>query len=115
MARPLKFATPEEFDLIVDLYVVSCEEKEEPMTIPGLALFLGFADKSSLYHYQHRKPFTDSVKRARTLIEEATVKRSMGSHAAGAIFVLKNMGYSDRQNVQIDPIQIVISGADALL
>ena len=76
MARPLKFATPEEFDLMVDLYVATCEEKKEPMTIPGLALFLGFADKSSLYHYQHRKPFTDSVKRARTLIEEATVKRS---------------------------------------
>ncbi len=115
MARPLKFATPADFDLMVDLYVTSCEEKNEPLTIPGLALFLGFADKSSLYHYQHREAFTDSVKRARTLIEEATVKRSMGSHAAGAIFALKNMGYSDRQNVRVDPIQIVISGADALL
>ena len=115
MARPLKFATPEEFDMMVDLYVAACEEKKEPLTIPGLALFLGFSDKSSLYHYQKREAFTDSVKRARTLIEESTVKRSMGSNAAGAIFMLKNMGYSDRQNVQVDPVQIVISGKDALL
>ena len=115
MSRPAKFASPADFDQSVDLYVIACEEKDEPLTIPGLTLFLGFADKSSLYHYQKREAFTDSVKRARTLIEEATVKRSMGSNAAGAIFMLKNMGYSDRQNVQVDPVQIVISGADALL
>jgi len=115
MARPLKFKTPEDFDLIVDLYVATCAEEKEPLTIPGLALFLGFADKSSLYHYQKRKAFTGSVKRARTLIEESTVKRSMGSNAAGAIFMLKNMGYSDRQNVQVEPVQIVITGQDALL
>ena len=115
MARPPKFETPEDFDYIVELYALTCEAKNEPLTIPGLTLFLGFADKSSLYHYQKKKAFTDSVKRARTLIEESTVKRSMGSHAAGAIFMLKNMGYTDRQNIQIDPVQIVISGNDALL
>ena len=115
MARPLKFKTPEDFDLMVDLYVATCKEENEPLTIPGLTLFLGFADKSSLYHYQKRKTFADSVKRARTLIEESTVKRSMGSNAAGAIFMLKNMGYTDRQNVKVDPVQVVITGKDALL
>ena len=115
MARPAKFATPEDFDAMVDLYVCTCEEKKEPLTIPGLTLFLGFVDKSSLYQYQKREAFTDSVKRARTLVEESTVKRSMGSHAAGAIFVLKNMGYTDRPGGQVDPVQIVISGADALV
>ena len=115
MAGPPKFDTPEDFDYMVDLFVATCEAKNEPLTIPGLTLFLGFADKSSLYHYQKKKAFANSVKRARTLIEESTVKRSMGSHAAGAIFMLKNMGYTDRQNIQIDPVQIVISGNDALL
>ena len=115
MARPPKFKTPEEFDYMVELYVATCAEKNEPLTIPGLTLFLGFVDKSSLYHYQKREAFTASVKRARTLVEESTVQRSMGSNAAGAIFMLKNMGYSDRQNVRIDPVQIVISGKDALL
>ena len=61
----------------------------------------------------HEKGFTHSVKRARTLVEESMVKRSMGNNAAGAIFVLKNMGYSDRHSVQVDPIKIVISGVDA--
>ena len=73
----------------------------------------GFVDKRSLYDYQGRDEFTHSVKRARTLVEESTVKRSMGNNAAGAIFVLKNMGYSDRHSVQVDPIKIVISGVDA--
>ena len=35
--------------------------------------------------------------------------------AAGPIFVLKNMGYTDSQTVQVDPVQIVVTGADALL
>ena len=60
-----------------------------------------------------REAFTHSVKRARTLVEESMVKRSMGNNAAGAIFVLKNMGYSDRHSVQVDPIKILISGVDA--
>ena len=37
------------------------------------------------------------------------------NNAAGPIFVLKNMGYSDSQTVQVDPVQIVVTGADALL
>ena len=66
---------------MVDFYVATCEVENEPLTIPGLTLFLGFADKSSLYQYQQREAFTDSVKRARTLIEESTVKRSNGQWA----------------------------------
>ncbi len=115
MARPLKFATSEDFDLMVDLYVADAVERKEPLTIPGLALFLGFVDKRSLYDYQDRKEFSHSVKRARTIIEDATVKRSMGNNAAGAIFVLKNMGYTDRSMTHVDPIKIVITGKDLLL
>ena len=36
----------------------------------------------------------------------------MGSNAAGAIFLLKNMGYTDRQDVRPDPVEIVIKGID---
>ena len=100
---------------MVDLYVVSCTEKKEPLTLPGLALYLGFADKRSLYDYQSKDEFTHSVKRARTIIEEYMVKRSMANNAAGPIFVLKNMGYTDRQTVQVDPVKLVITGKDALL
>ena len=93
----------------------SCIEKKEPLTIPGLALFLGFVDKQSLYDYQNKDEFSCSVKRARTLVEESMVKRSMANNAAGPIFVLKNMGYTDKQTVQVDPIKLVITGKDALL
>lgn len=115
MARKLKFNSAEQFDRKVDQYVKHCNQQDEPLTVPGLALFLGFADKSSLYQYQKRDGFEDSVKRARTLIEQYLVKRSMLGNPAGAIFILKNMGYSDKQELRTEPIQIVISGKDALL
>lgn len=115
MPRPLRFKSADDFDREVDLYVADCKAGQEPLTVPGLALFLGFVDKSSLYQYQKRKGFEDSVKRARTLIEDATVKRSMGNNAAGAIFILKNMGYSDRREVRSELVQVEIKGADARL
>ena len=68
---------------------------------------------SPFNQYQKRPAFTESVKRARTLIEESMVKRSMGSSAAGVIFILKNMGYTDRPNMQTETLQIVISGKEA--
>lgn len=113
MARPLKFKTPEEFDLMVDLYQAHCVEQRRYMTIPGLALFLGFACKQSLYDYQQKEEFSESVKRARALIEDATVNVAMGTSGGGPIFILKNMGYTDKQTVQIDPITVNISGKDA--
>lgn len=115
MPRKPKFSTPEEFDEMVDQYVADCETQSAPMTLPGLALFLGFADKSSLYQYQKRPGFEGSVRRARTLIEEYVVKRSLGRNAAGAIFLLKNMGYTDRQDPHSTAVQVVITGADARL
>ena len=41
----------------------------EPATITGLALFLGFNDRQSLYDYQEKPEFTCIVKKARTIVE----------------------------------------------
>lgn len=116
MGRPLKFKTPEDFDMMVDLYVAECKEEKQVLTIPDLALYLGFCDRHSLYDYQAKEQFTSSVKRARTIVEAATARLSMsGGAGGGPIFILKNMGYTDRQQVTIDPVTVVISGKDALL
>lgn len=64
---------------------------EEPPTINGLSLHLGFADKWSLYEYQQRTVFTASVKMARALIEKHHEIRMSGQAVTGSIFVLKNL------------------------
>lgn len=102
--------------MMVDLYVADAEARNRPLTLPDLALFLGFCDKQSLYDYQENKEFTGSIKRARTLVEASMVRLSAsGGAGGGPIFILKNMGYTDKQQVTVDPVTVIIQGKDALL
>lgn len=99
--RPRLYKTPEEFDEKVDLYYQSCKDLDEPITWTGLALFLGFSSRRSIDEYEKYEGFSHSVKRAKLLVEWAYEKRVLGNNAAGPIFVLKNMGWSDKQEIDM--------------
>lgn len=118
--RPRIYQTAADFDAMVDKYYHHCKESGEPITWTGLALFLGFSSRQSIDEYQKYDGFSDSVKRAKLLIEWAYEKRVLGNNAAGPIFVLKNMGWSDRQDIahtspdgSMSPTTISIVGVDA--
>lgn len=98
--RPRKIGSPEEFDRLVDDYVAQCQADDEPITITGMTLALGFVAKQSLYDYAEYDGFSDSVKRAQSIVENAYEKRLSGHAATGAIFALKNFGWKDRQEVE---------------
>lgn len=73
--------------------------KREPIqkpTVTGLALSLGFADKTTLYEYRDRPEFSYLIKRALTRIEQYHEEAMDGNNVAGRIFVLKNMGWKDK-------------------
>jgi len=99
VGRPRLYETPKDFDAKVNDYYHHCKEMDEPITWTGLALFLGFSSRQSIDEYQKYEGFSDSVKRAKLLIEWAYEKRVLGNNAAGPIFVLKNMGWSDKQEI----------------
>ena len=94
--RPRKIATPEKFDALVDAYVSHCAEEHKPMTLTGLVLALGFSDKTSFYDYENYEGFSHSVKRARSFIELGYEMRLFEASCTGAIFALKNMGWKDK-------------------
>jgi len=96
--RPPIIETPEEFDRLVDEYVVQCAEKEEPLTITGLALHLGIYGRRALYEQAERDGFSPSVRRAQSIVEADYEKRLVKPGiAAGTIFALKNFGWADKQ------------------
>ncbi len=99
--RPPIIATPEEFEYLADWFFACCEEDGAPLTITGLALFLGFADRQSLYDYHGRDGFSCIVKRSRLRVEHGYECRLGGSKPTGAIFALKNMGWADNRSVQL--------------
>ena len=64
-------------------------------TINGLAIALGIG-RNTLNEYRHRPEFQDTLKRVIAEIEHAWEKRLWENGCTGAIFWLKNQGWSDR-------------------
>lgn len=99
VGRPRLYKTPEEFEAKVFEYQQYCKESKEPVTWTGLALFLGFSSRQSINEYEKYDGFSDVVKRAKLFVEWHYEMRVNGNNAAGPIFVLKNMGWSDKQEL----------------
>ncbi len=99
--RPRKYKTPEELNDKVDEYVAVCKAEEEPITWTGMALHLGFYGRQEMDNYQNYDGFSDTVKRAKAIVQNAYEKRLAGNSPTGAIFALKNMGWSDKHETAI--------------
>jgi hypothetical protein len=98
MSRPPFFENPEQLQAMIDEYF---NTPRKP-TISGLALFLGFADRHSFYDYEKKEEFTHTIKRARARIAQHFEELIQGNQAAGGIFMLKNLGYTDKQEIDLN-------------
>jgi len=94
MARPPSFQTPDEFTAKADAYFASIATDKVP-TVNGLCLALDIC-RDTLWEYAKKPEFSDAVKRARTRLEMAWEERLTCPNVAGAIFWLKNQGWSDK-------------------
>lgn len=109
VGRPRKISSPEEFDRLVDLYIEMCQDPDKPraITLTGLILALGLSSRQSLDEYINYPEFSDSVKRAKLLIEHEYEQRLVvGTSAAGSIFALKNFGWMDKHPTPLDDLQV---------
>jgi len=122
MSREKQIKTPEEFDALVDEYVSICVAEDKTVTLTGMILHLGLSSRQSLDRYKTYDGFSDSVKRLKLLVENAYEQRLAKNNPTGSIFALKNMGWSDRQELDhqssdgsmsgVDRVQIEVVGAD---
>lgn len=124
--RPPVFATPEEMQAKIEEYfeyvkgdfrevekkvmdedhdectikVRECIREPENVTITGLALYLGFESRQSFYDNEKRNGFSYIIKRARMRVENGYENRLIDSkNPTGSIFALKNMGWTDKQEI----------------
>lgn len=94
------YDSPEKMQKFIDDYF----NTEKIWTIPGLAYHLGFADKKSLIDYEAKEVFLFPIKRAKLRIEDFNAKqlhREKGN-TAGIIFTLKNMGWRDQADIDLN-------------
>lgn len=97
--RPPKWETPEQLQKEIDKYFEECKKNDEPLTITGLALALD-TYRDVLMDYQNKDEFSNTVKRAKQIIENAYEKRLIQNGRSGDIFALKNFGWVDKQEVE---------------
>ena len=89
--RPLK-ATPRQVATRAKTW-----EESDDRSMTGLARALGFSSRKQLLEYEKRDEFRETIQYCRLLVEHAYEKALLsGRPAAGPIFALKNMGWSDR-------------------
>jgi hypothetical protein len=94
--RPSTFETPEKLLSQVISYFDYCNESNEKATITGLTLYLGFSSRSSLDDYSSRsEEFSYIIKRSKLAVENSYEL----SGQTIDIFALKNMGWTDKQEV----------------
>ena len=100
--RPAFFDSPEEFrDRVVEYLESYYGDEKNPMigykpTTTGLALWLGFKSRQSLYDYKEKEEYSYIIKKALLFIEMEYEQLLESKGSTGAIFALKNMGWSDK-------------------
>ncbi len=136
--RPLKWETPEMLEKLIDDYFKSISYEKpiiikgehivnrlgeklyeivyiEQPTITGLALYLD-SSRKVLMSYEYKDEFGNAVKKAKTMIENTYEKGLMTSSSTGAIFALKNFGWTDKQEFEgsISNGVVIINDIDAV-
>ena len=71
-------------------------KEKEPATFAGLAFFLGFASIEDFDRYLQKGRFARIAKRGCLYVESVYEKKLHQQAPAGAIFVLKTMGWQDK-------------------
>lgn len=96
--RPLIFETPAALEEAIDGYIAT----ELKPTLSGLAYHLGI-DRQTLYNYKDRAEFFDILKKATDFVEFKYEQRLIyENNPTGVIFALKNMGWSDKQEIKTE-------------
>lgn len=95
--RPPIFETPQQLEKAIEAYF----DAKPKVTITGLALYLGFCDRQSLYDYEARQEYSCIIKKARLRVECAYEENLAGNSPTGSIFALKNMGWKDKTEQEI--------------
>lgn len=103
----LKFKTVEELEEAIESYFKKCDDEETPYTVTGLALDLGFLSRQSIYDYAYGKVgqenselYSYTTKKALLKVENYAEKKLYSNHSTGAIFALKNRGWSDKHQLE---------------
>jgi len=98
VGRPLKFKTVKELEKAIEKYFNEVDIKD--WTITGLALALD-TFRSVLCDYQEKDEFSNTIKKAKQMVENSYEIDLKRHGRPGTIFALKNFDWKDKQETDI--------------
>ena len=99
--RPRAFNSVEEIEMKVAEYKKYLEENDKPATMAGLAYYLG-VDRKTLFNYSKDQEYFPTIKKYRDWIMFEIEENVLIKGHGGSIFLAKNYGYTDRQEVNVE-------------
>ena len=97
--RPLKFTTVEELQQKIGVYFEDTDIAE--WTITGLALALD-TSRETLCDYESKDKYSDTIKKAKLMVENSYELDLKKYGKSGTIFALKNFNWKDKTEQDID-------------
>jgi hypothetical protein len=85
----------------IEREINECEAAGRPITLSGIMLACGIYTRNTFDEYGKKDGFSPLVKRAKALVAHAYEEKLSYEKPTGAIFALKNMGWSDGQRIDI--------------
>lgn len=111
--QPPKWESVEKLQKLIDDYYAECESKGKPMTFAGLGVYLDVS-RQTIYNYSYNDKFFDTIERARDKILAYYEEQLIVRGNSGTIFLAKNYGYTDRQEVAIDSMKETVDAIKLL-
>lgn len=102
LGRPPVYESPELMQQAITLFFKTCEAEKKQPTITKLCYALGFESRQSFYDYEEKPDFSYIIKRARLWVESGYEEGLQNAACTGAIFALKNMGWRDRNETDMN-------------
>lgn len=99
MPSPKPRYTDKELQSAIDEYF---ETNPDKPTVTGLAYFLGFESRQSLYDYKSKEDTSYTIKKAVLKIESKHEERLYENGATGSIFWLKNRDWKDKTETDLN-------------
>ena len=104
--RPPVYESDKELKERIEEYFNSLIEEETQQyvtrpTMTGMALFLGYASRQSMYDNAKKEEFSYIITRAQQVIAMSYEEMLLTKVSSGAIFALKNMGWKDKTETDI--------------
>ena len=99
--RPRIIDSPDQMRELGEAYFEECKATGQHILVTGLVLALGLSSRESLIEYGKRPEYSDTVKGLKAVCENYAENRLFTNNPTGAIFALKNYGWTDKTQTEL--------------